>query len=171
MPHASATIILSDLHAWTYSSELPAGLTKSAGKSGDVLLAAMWGHPFVHRLTRRFHTISATTDHVRCSMPLPRATTTLASEPLALLWPRALLSTPHVVIVLDTSSHPMTWSVHLLFEVFGWILQAQIETQLSFKASPLMSLQNPTITRKNAQLYNLYKTKKKKKNLIFYPPK
>jgi len=85
MPHASATIISLDLHAWTYSSEFPAALTESVGKSGDVLLAAMSGHPVANRLTRQRYTISATTDHVRCSTPLPRAVTTLASEPLALL--------------------------------------------------------------------------------------
>jgi len=85
MPYASATIILLDLHAWTYSSEFPEALTKSAGKSGDVLLAAMSDHPLVHRLTRQCHTILATIDHVRCSTPLPRAATILASEPLAFL--------------------------------------------------------------------------------------
>ena len=68
-PHAGATIISLDLHVWT--SEFPAALTKSAEKSGDVLLAAMSDHPVVHHLTRRRHTISATTDHVRCSTPLP----------------------------------------------------------------------------------------------------
>jgi len=76
---------LLDLHVWTFSSEFPAALSKSAGKSGDVLLATMSDHPIAHRLTRQCYTISATTDHVRCSTPLPRAATTLASEPLALL--------------------------------------------------------------------------------------
>ena len=85
MPHAGAILILLDLHVWTYSPEFPAALTKSAGKSGDVLLAAMSGHPVANRLTRQRYTISATTDHVRCSTPLPRAATTLASEPFALL--------------------------------------------------------------------------------------
>ena len=85
MPHASATIISLDLHAWTYSSKFPAALTKSVGKSGDVLLAATSGQLVANRLTRRCYTISATTDYVRCSTPLLRAATTLASEPLALL--------------------------------------------------------------------------------------
>ena len=80
MPHAGATIILSDLHVWTYSFEFPAGSTKSAGKSGDVLLATMSDHPVVHRLTRRCHTISATTDHVRCSTSLPRTAWRVRSD-------------------------------------------------------------------------------------------
>ena len=66
-------------------TSVPVALTKSVGESGDVLFAAMSDHPVANRLTRQCHTISTTTDHVRCSTPLPRAATTLASEPLALL--------------------------------------------------------------------------------------
>ena len=51
-PHTGATVILLDLYVWTYSSEFPVALTKSAGKSGDVLLAAMSDHPVVHPLAR-----------------------------------------------------------------------------------------------------------------------
>ena len=41
MPHAGATNILLNLHAWNYSSEPPTILTKFTGKPGDVLLVAV----------------------------------------------------------------------------------------------------------------------------------
>ena len=113
MPHAGATIILLDLHVWTYSSEFRAALIKSAGKFGDVLLATMSDHPVAHRLARRCHTILVTTDHVRCSTPLPRAMTILASEPLAFLCSTCSAKHAPRNHVLDTSSHPMTWSVQI----------------------------------------------------------
>ena len=40
MPHAGATIVLLNLHAWNYPSEPSTALTKFAGRSGDVLLVA-----------------------------------------------------------------------------------------------------------------------------------
>ena len=57
MPHAGATIILLDLHLWTYSSEFPAALTKSARKSGDVLLATMLDHLMEIKLKRTWRPI------------------------------------------------------------------------------------------------------------------
>jgi len=78
-------MLAQQLSRWTYSSEFPAALPESVGKSDDVLLAAMSGHSVADRLARQRYTILATTDHVRCSTPRPRAVTTPASEPLALL--------------------------------------------------------------------------------------
>ena len=112
-PHAGVTVVLLNLHAWTYSSEPPTALTKFTGKLGDVLLAVMSDHLIFHYLTRRWHTNSATTDDVHCRTPLPRKATMLTSGPFIFL-----LSTcpaehaPHSHL-LDTSSHPMTWSVHI----------------------------------------------------------
>ena len=45
MPHAGATIILLNLHAWNYSSEPPTALTRFTGRSGDVLLVAVCKPP------------------------------------------------------------------------------------------------------------------------------
>jgi len=53
--HAGATIILLNLHAWTYSSEPPAASTEFTGRSGDVLLVAMSDHLIFHYLLRRWH--------------------------------------------------------------------------------------------------------------------
>jgi len=113
MPHAGATLILLNLLAWNYSSESPAAFTKFTGTCGDVLIAAMSDHPTFHHLTSRCHTIPATTDHVHCSTPLSRATTILASEPLNFLLSTCFAEHAPHSHVLDTSSHPMTWSVQL----------------------------------------------------------
>ena len=110
-PHVGVTIVLLNLLAWTYSPEPPTALTKFTEKPGDVLLAAMSDHLIFHYLTCRWHTNPATTDYVHYRAPLPWTATMLTYEPFIFL-----LSTcpaehaPHSHL-LDTSSHPMTWSV------------------------------------------------------------
>ena len=41
MPHAGATIVLLNLHAWNYPSEPSTALAKFTGRFGDVLLVAV----------------------------------------------------------------------------------------------------------------------------------
>jgi len=112
MPHDGATIILLNLLAWNYSSVPPTAYSRFTGRSGDVPLVAMSDHPIFHCLIRRCHTKPATTDYVHRSTPLPRAATILASEPFVFLLSTCSAEHAPHSHVLDTSSHPMTWSVH-----------------------------------------------------------
>jgi len=101
---------------WTHMLELPrlnpqSATTEFTGKSGDVLLVAMPDHLIFHYLIRRWHTNPATTDYVHCRTPLPRAVTMLTSEPFVFILSTCFAEHAPHSHVLDTSSHPMTWSV------------------------------------------------------------
>jgi len=101
---------------WTYSSEPPAALTKFTGRSGDVLLVAMSDHPIFHYLIRRWH---AQTRRQPTMYTVERhfheSATMLASEPFIFLLSTCSAEHASHSHVLNTSSHPMTWLVHLVW--------------------------------------------------------
>ena len=118
MLHADVTIIFTELTRMNLP-EPPTTSTKFTGKFGDVPLVAIPDHLIFHYLTHRWYENLATTDYVHWRTPLPQTATMLTSWPLIFL-----LSTcpakhaPHSHL-LSTSSHPMTWSVQVYFELFA----------------------------------------------------
>jgi len=107
---------------WTYTLELTRLdlqqlQLRLLGKPGDVLLVAMWDHLIFHDLTRWWHENLATTDYVHCRTPLPQTATMLTPGPFIFLLSTCPAEHAPRSHLLNTSSHPMTWSVQLYFNV------------------------------------------------------